>query len=163
MKEPTDGEWGQKIRKIAAEGRSGITLENELEYFINDRKDDAKLNILPALKSGKVVVMDRYIHSNMAYQGALGLDVDTILEKNRQFPWPQAVFFLDITPEEGLARIAGREGGANEGYEKADFLKKVFDLFRQKEFHSMIRVDASKSIEDINAEIMEQVLGLVGN
>ena len=36
-------------------------------------------NILPALRAGKTVVMDRYYYSNACYQGARGLDMESIL------------------------------------------------------------------------------------
>jgi dTMP kinase len=142
-----------KIREIASAGREGVTLEEELSYFINDRAEDAEKNIIPALDSGQVVVMDRYIHSNMAYQTALGLDINLIVEKNSSFPQPDRVFFLDIEPAEGLKRVDGRGGGANVGYEKIEFLEKVYGVFNQPEFDSMERVDATGTVEGI-AEII---------
>ncbi|GMT43010.1 MAG: thymidylate kinase [bacterium] len=162
LKEPTSGRWGKKIREIAVRGRADVTLEEELDFFIKDRREDVENNILPALGSGRTVVMDRYIPSNMAYQGALGFDVKTILEKNAQFPQPDAVFFLDVAPDTGLARISrGREGGTNEGYEKPDYLEKVFEVYRRKEFNYMTRLNGSRSADETHEEIMEKVLAIL--
>ena len=47
VKEPTDGFWGRKIREIAQNGRQGIAAEEELSYFILDREEDVKNNIVP--------------------------------------------------------------------------------------------------------------------
>jgi len=159
MKEPTEGEWGQKIREIAVKGRGNVTPEQELDYFIKDREEDATQNILPALDSGKVVVMDRYIYSNIAYQGALGIDIELIKEKNRKFPKPDILFFLDAPPETGIGRINDqRTGGANVGYEKIEYLQKVYEIYHSDEFNFMIRIDARKEIGEIQEEILEKVL-----
>ncbi len=160
LKEPTNGPWGQKIRQIATHGRDGVTREEELSYFINDREEDSKQNIIPALKAGKIVVMDRYIPSNMAYQGALGFDVKVIAEKNRHFPQPDITFFLDINPEEGLKRVEVR-GGANVGYEKIGFLKEVYRIFNGPGFESLIRIDARQGIDAVSGKIWERVSSLL--
>ena len=159
MKEPTESEWGQKIREIAEKGRDNVTAEQELDFFIKDREEDVAKNILPALARGIVVVMDRYIYSNIAYQGALGIDTQLIKEKNKKFPKPDMVFFLNAPPEKGLERISGgREGGANIGFEKADYLKKVYEIYCSDEFSFMIKVDARKEITEVHEEIFEKVL-----
>ncbi len=162
LREPTSGEWGQKIRRIAVDGREGITLEDELEYFINDRAEDLEKNILPALERGEVVVMDRYYFSNMAYQGALGLDVQDIFDRNKKFKTPDIVIFLDIKPSDGLNRIGEREGGANIGYEKLDYLEKVYEVFGGPLFNSMKRLDATGSVEEVSALIWAEVSPLFG-
>lgn len=159
LKEPTNGQWGRKIREIANHGRDGVTPRQELEFFLRDREEDVKNNILPALEVGKTVIMDRYIHSNMAYQGALGFDVAMIRKENLRFPQPDAVFLLDVAPGVGLKRITGgRKGGANVGYEKLDYLEKVYKIFRQKEFSAMIRINGERPEAEIQAEIMDKVL-----
>ncbi len=160
LKEPTNGPWGQKIRRIATHGRDGVTREEELSWFINDREEDSKQNIIPALITGKIVVMDRYIPSNMAYQGALGFDVKVIAEKNRHFPQPDIAFFLDIKPEEGLKRVEGR-GGANIGFEKIGFLKKVYRIFNGPGFESLIRIDARQGIDAVSGQIWDRVSPLL--
>ena len=162
LKEPTNGQWGMKIREIANIGRETVTLEEELSFFVNDRAEDAEKNIRPALESGKVVVMDRYIHSNIAYQTALGLDTDLIIEKNRNFPQPDKVFFLDIEPSAGLKRVDGRGDGANVGSEKIEFLEKVYEVFKRPEFDSMERIDATGSVEEIAEVITEKLKTVLG-
>ena len=77
--EPTEGLWGTKIRRLLVKGRGEITLEEELRWFMNDRREDVKNNISPALKSHQMVLMDRYYFSTAAYQGALGLDPQKIV------------------------------------------------------------------------------------
>ena len=160
LREPTNGVWGQKIRQIAVNGRDGVTREEELSYFINDREEDSRQNIIPALTAGKIVVMDRYIPSNMAYQGALGFDVKVIAKKNRHFPRPDITFFLDIKPEEGLERVEGR-GGANIGFEKIDFLKEVYRIFNGPGFEMMIRIDAKQGIAAVSDQIWSRVSPLL--
>ena len=61
FREPTDGIWGQKIREILTVGRGDVTWEEELSWFIEDRRENVKNNILPALNLNKVVLLDRYI------------------------------------------------------------------------------------------------------
>ncbi len=161
LKEPTDGRWGRKIRDIASRGRDGVTPRQELEFFLRDREEDVKNNILPALVAGKTVIMDRYIHSNMAYQGALDFDVEMIRKENLRFPQPDVVFFLDVAPDVGLGRITNsRKGGANVGYEKLDYLEKVYEIFRQKEFSKMIRINGERKEEEIQMEIVDKALAL---
>ena len=46
FREPTDGIWGQKIRKILAVGRGDVTREEELSWFIKDRQEDVKKKII---------------------------------------------------------------------------------------------------------------------
>lgn len=95
----------------------------------------------------------------MAYQGALGIDVELIREKNRGFPAPDMVFFLDAPPEKGIGRINDkRTGGANVGFEKAEYLKKVYDIYRNEEFDFMVRIDAENEIVEIQEQILQKVL-----
>ena len=57
FREPTDGVWGQKIRKILTVGRGDVTREEELSWFIEDRREDVKNNINPSLSANKVVLL----------------------------------------------------------------------------------------------------------
>ena len=75
-REPTDGPFGQKLRLSMITGR--LSPEEELALFHEDRRDHVEHLILPALEAGKVVILDRYFFSTMAYQGARGFDDGSI-------------------------------------------------------------------------------------
>lgn len=105
LKEPTDGKWGQMIRKLAQNGRN-LSPEEESRLFLKDRNEDVERNIRPALLQKRIVIMDRYYHSNIAYQGALGVDVDEIRQANEHFaPVPDVVIILDVAPSIGRSRL----------------------------------------------------------
>ncbi|MCA9269530.1 MAG: dTMP kinase, partial [Planctomycetales bacterium] len=127
-KEPTDGPWGRKIRRSAAEGR--MSLPEELHAFVEDRKEHVAELIRPGLDAGKIVLLDRYFYSTIAYQGARGADV---AQPTRDMlaiaPQPDLVLLLDADPAEGLSRIStGRQETPNE-FEKLDSLAAVRAIF----------------------------------
>ena len=133
FREPTDGIWGQKIRKILTLGRGGVTREEELSWFHKDRQEDVEKNISPALSKKNVVLMDRYYYSTAAYQGALGLDSEKILSENEAFaPIPDRAYIFTAPPEQCLKRIESSRDGYS-SFEKLEYLVKVqknFDSFQ---------------------------------
>ncbi len=110
FREPGDSEFGDKLRQQFRHGRT-VSPEEEARLFIEDRRIDVGDNIRPALAAGKVVIMDRYYFSTMAYQGALGLDADQLRESNESFaPRPDLTLILDLPAEVSVERIrASRE------------------------------------------------------
>jgi dTMP kinase len=132
LHEPTNGQWGQKIKELAKNGRHEITPEAELDLFYKDRIEDVEKNISPSIREKKVIVMDRYYYSNVTYQGARGLDPDYVEKKNEKIaPKPDLVVILDIPPPESSRRIiATRKDGPNH-FERTDYLEKVRNLFLQ--------------------------------
>ena len=126
-REPTDGPWGKKLRESATTGR--LEPEEELEYFLHDRKEHVENLILPSLREGKVVILDRYYFSTMAYQGCRGFDPAEIRRRNEEFaPRPDHLFILDIDVETALQRIGHRGDTANH-FEKQDSLQRCRDIF----------------------------------
>lgn len=126
-REPTDGPWGREIRATAATGR--LAPEKELELFLRDRQQHVEELISPALAAGKVVILDRYYFSTMAYQGCRGFDPAEIRRKNEAFaPQPDLLLILDLDVDTALSRIGGRGDIANE-FEKRDSLAKCREIF----------------------------------
>jgi dTMP kinase len=132
LREPTEGQWGRRIRELL-KGPAMPDVAVQLELFLNDREEDVRMNLAPALGQGKMVLMDRYYYSNAAYQGALGIPPESIIEQNRKrgFPEPDRVYLLDIAPEEALRRIRHRNGGGKGGdaFERMYFLEKVREIY----------------------------------
>jgi dTMP kinase len=158
LREPTDGVWGKKIRALTKEGRT-ITPEEECKWFLEDRKEDVANNIHPALSSGKIIVMDRYYYSNMAYQSALGLDMDKIKAVNEKFaPKPDLVVILDAPPKTGLDRIQNNRNEALNFFETLDYQEKVRERFlSMKDYENVIVLKAEESFQEVQEDIRKNV------
>jgi dTMP kinase len=78
--------------------RSALAL-----LFAADRLDHATGELLPALRSGKWVVSDRYVLSSLAYQ-ALDLPQTFIASINTLAPRPDLTIFLDVPSDVSLRR-----------------------------------------------------------
>ena len=157
FKEPTDSEYGRRIRQILKERK--VSPEEELKLFIKDREFNVRNNILPALKSGKIVIMDRYYYSTIAYQGALGLDVEMIRKLNEQFPKPDLVIILDVSPETALKRIKAKR--RPDRFKDLEYLRKVREIFLSLK-NNVVVVDAERNIEDVKRDVLKVALEHLG-
>lgn len=164
LREPTDGPWGRKIKDLATKGRT-ISPKEECEWFLEDRKEDVEKNILPALNENKIVILDRYYYSTMAYQGALGLSMVAIKNVNEKFaPVPDMVIIIDISPSIALKRIEHKRVQGLDHFESLDYQKNVRKKFQEMRDHSNVRlIDGNRSIEEIHAEIKRTVLELLNS
>jgi dTMP kinase len=128
--EPGGTPLGEKIRSILKKGCDlPLSPLTELMLFNASRSQLVTDVINPGLKSGRVVIGDRFTDSTLAYQ-AYGrrLDLDLVQEMDRiacQGLKPDLTFLLDLAPETGLSR----KGSA------------VNDRFEQEaiEFHHRVR------------------------
>lgn len=157
FREPSKGRWGRKIREKALLPDS-LTPEEELWLFLRDRKDNVSRVVKPALKQKKIVILDRYYFSTMAYQGARGIDVERIRRTNERFaPRPDLVFILDVDPKSGLERIEGRKKKYRL-FEREDYLQKVRKIFLGLKGRKFIHLDGQKPIEETSREILRLTL-----
>ena len=156
LKEPTDGPWGQKIRQLAQHGRHKVTPDTELEWFLEDRREDVAQNICPALAEGHIVLLDRYYFSTIAYQGAMGYDPEIIRQRNEAFaPQPDLLLLLEITPQQGLRRIRLQRG--LDGFEQLDYLRRVAAIFAAMCFPYLRRIPATVAPEIVHTRICREV------
>ncbi len=157
FREPSKGKWGREIKRKAAHPDS-LSPEEELELFLKDRKENVEKNLKPALKEKKIVILDRYYFSTIAYQGAKGIDRERIIKMNERFvAKPDLVFFLDVDPQEGLDRIKNRRK-KDKLFERAEYLVKVREIFKSFQGDKFIHIDASKPKKEIRAQIEKTVL-----
>lgn len=146
--EPTRGPHGMKLRESFTTGR--LAPEEELELFLADRRDHVEQVIKPSLAAGKVVILDRYYFSNMAYQGAIGFDPAEIRRRNEAFaPVPDLLFILDLDIDTALQRIGARGDTANE-FEKRENLERCREIFLSLKDEPFTRViDVSGPPEEV--------------
>jgi dTMP kinase len=162
LREPTDGVWGKKIKNLTKHGRN-VSPKEECHWFLKDREEDVENNINPALSQIKIVVMDRYYYSTIAYQGALGLNTDRIREENEKFaPRPDLVIILDVPPKVGLERITEKRKENLNYFETLDYQEEVRALFLSMESYDNVRIlDGSKGIDEVQGEIRRVVEELI--
>ena len=154
LAEPTRGAWGMKIRKLLSDGRKGISPQEELSWFINDRKEDIEMNIMPALKENIAVLMDRYYFSTAAYQGALGLEPDQIRLENEKFaPIPDRVLIFLASPEKCLERIESSRDQKST-FEKLDYLKNVQEIFKSFNGPNIRFIESVGSVYEVHEKVL---------
>jgi len=154
-REPTDGPHGRQLRESATAGR--LSAEEELGLFLSDRREHVETLIRPALEAGKIVILDRYYFSTMAYQGARGFDPEEIRRANEAFaPPPDLLLVLDLPLDTALARIGVRDGAVNE-FERREGLARCREIFRSVEAPCVRVIDAGQSVQAIQAAIRKEV------
>ncbi len=151
--EPFDSPAGRLIKSLKIRPEA----HEEARLFTEDRRLHVKDVIAPAIKSGKVVVCDRYIYSSMAYQGARGIDPEKILSENREFaPIPDLIFLLEIPVEDSLSRIdTGRSSFS--AFEDRAYLEKVKLIYQSLADPAIHRLDARGTRDQVHHQIISIV------
>jgi dTMP kinase len=133
-----------------------LSLEEEVETFVKDRKEHVESLINPALQEGKVVIVDRYYFSTMAYQGARGLDPLELMKRNELFaPEPDLLVLLDIEPVGGLERIKTRGDRANH-FENTGTLQKAREIFNSIQKPYLYRLSAAQDPQVLRDLIVQR-------
>lgn len=157
-REPTDGRFGRRIRELARAGERA-PADEELRWFVEDRREHVEQTLEPALAAGRWVVTDRYFLSTVAYQGARyqgarGLDWERILaDSEAAFPAPDLALLFELPVDVGLERATARDG-ARDAFERADELERVAAIFAAIERRWIARVDASGAVEQVSARAL---------
>ena len=118
--------------------------------------------ICAMIDAGYDVICDRYYYSSMAYQGSQ-TDFTWVRDMNLNCPEirrPDLCIFLDLSPDESLARI-GRERTHTEIYEK----KEILEAVRRQFLHVFSELDdkvavintTGQSIDEVAAKVTEAV------
>lgn len=156
-REPTDGVYGQQIRRLY-QARGSVSRQEELDLFLADRREHVTQLIAPALAQGKVVVTDRYYFSTAAYQGVVGFDPETIIRQNELFaPVPDLVILLELAPAQAVMRIQRYRQETLNHFEQEESLRQVAQVFKSLDRAYIKRVDASQEIDVIHSQIVAHV------
>ena len=160
--EPGDTAVGKELRRIVLDPATGdLSDRTEALLYAADKAEHVDHVVLPALARGEVVITDRYVDSTLAYQGAgRTLDVGEVEAVAR---WatgdlrPHLTVVLDLAPEAGLGRFAGRDRIEAQSLEFHQRVRQGFlDLAAADTDHYVV-LDARAPIDDIAAAIRERV------
>ena len=166
-REPGGTPISEEIRNVILDKKNvDMDPRTEALLYAASRRQHIVQKILPALKEGKLVLCDRFLDSSLAYQGgARGLGIENVLNVNlfaTEGFEPDLTVLFDISPEEGLARIAANSGREVNrlDVEKLSFHKKV-----REAFHTLAKanpkryaiIDASKDKETVYQEAYQAI------
>jgi dTMP kinase len=158
LREPTASPWGRRLRAAMSAGRRVLAPSQELDLFLQDRRYDVAAHIQPALAAHKLVLMDRYYFSTIAYQGALGIDPEMIRRLNEAFaPVPDVVFLLLISPAQAVERIRHARGRADDVFEREDYLKRVDAVFRTMQGPHIHPIAADQPIDRVTSALQQTI------
>jgi dTMP kinase len=158
--EPTYGPHGRRLRESARTGR--LSPEAERDLFVLDRRWDVETNIQPALAAGKVVLLDRYYFSSIAYQGARGLDPADIRARSEAIaPPPDLVLLFDLDPETAIQRIEKSRGETPNLFEGLEYQRQVREIFLSLTDAFIVRIEASADTEVVWERVKSEIENII--
>ncbi len=136
----------------------------EVLAIASDRAHHIAKVVMPLIEKGFIVVMDRYIYSSIAYQGASGADLNWIETVNNFAPPPDIAIYLDVPLEIALRRIPHNSPRRLRYFEYVDRLRKALEIYRMLVRRGvLISVDATQSIDRVVSSCLHIVLGRLGS
>ncbi|MCP4685498.1 MAG: dTMP kinase, partial [bacterium] len=112
LREPGSTPVAEKIRKILLSNNSSINDITELLLYEAARSEITDREIAPLLKSGHIVLCDRFYDSTTAYQGyGRGLDVSMVKRLHKVAVGdikPHLTLLFDINLKTASARLGGK-------------------------------------------------------
>lgn len=156
-REPGGTLLGERIREILL--NFDMDIRSELLLFEASRAQLVSQVIKKDLELSKVVILDRFTDSTLAYQGyGRGVDIDLIKKLNEfatQGIVPDLTFLLDVDPEVALRRIKEKSR-----FDDIYFLKRVREGFLKiaREDRSRVVVVSSELEEE---EVFRNIIGIL--
>lgn len=166
-REPGGVRLAEEIRQLILDPKNTeIDSKTEMLLFAAARRLHMQEKMLPALKAGKVVIVDRFIDSSVAYQGygrELGVEVvDWLNNFATDGLKPDLTLYFDIDTDVALDRImSNRADEVNRlDLERAEMHRKVRQGYLkmvEKEPQRFVTIDASQSVEKVVSDTIEVI------
>ncbi|WP_300402055.1 dTMP kinase [Nocardioides sp.] len=164
--EPGDTPVGREVRRIVLSPETGALADRtEALLYAADKAEHVETLVLPALERGEVVITDRYVDSTLAYQGAgRSLAVEEVEAVAR---WatgdlrPHLTVVLDLAPEAGLGRFAGRDRIEGESLEFHQRVREAFVAMAEDDPDHYLVLDARAPVDEIAERVRDAVRPLL--
>jgi dTMP kinase len=171
LREPGGVEASERIRDLVKDPALTIGPRAEALLYAAARAQLVEETLRPALERGELVLLDRFVDSSLAYQGAgreLGVDaVRAINAFGTGGLQPDVTQLLRIDPAEGRARQDVR-GEAPDRLEQAgeDFFTRIaaaYDELATREPDRIRVLDASAPPESVLAQALDAISASLGS
>jgi dTMP kinase len=169
LREPGGVELSERIRALVKDPALAPTPRAEALLYAAARAQLVEERIRPLLRQGAVVLLDRFVDSSLAYQGAgRALGVEQVREINLFATGglvPDRTLLLRVSPAEGRARMdeRPREPDRLEREDEA-FYAAIADAYEQlalEEPQRIRTIDASQTPERVLADALAAVEDLL--
>jgi dTMP kinase len=160
---------GRDIDQLLA--RNAVTRLTLALMYATDFFDQVEHRIVPALRSGTVVLADRFIYTLIARGVVRGINRDYLSGLYAMALRPHLTFWLNVRPETAFARefkkaqaISYWEAGRDMSLSHDLFwsfiryqtmIKREFEVMAKK--HSFIELDGEASVSSVNKQLRQRI------
>ena len=161
-REPGGISLSESIRDLLLNDEYDMDGKTEALLFAASRRVHLVEKIIPALKSGKIVLCDRFIDSSLAYQGfARGLGFDSIFTINKfaiETNMPDSTIYLRLDPKIGLLRKKDNNVEHNRlDNEEIDFHERVVMGYNKLSEEYPDRIKTVNANQDVEAVLNDTI------
>lgn len=150
--------WGKTIL-MYLDGKINLSTEEQFfAYFVDMLKDQKEIET--DLNFGKIVVLDRYVPSTIAFQCAKGFDCNAAVNiiNNMNIIIPDITIFLDVDPEISIKRKKLQKKMLDKHESDLALQRSVRNQYRNLYKSNMfskkwVLINSNKDIEEIQVEI----------
>lgn len=169
LREPGGVRAAERIRELVKDPDARIGPRAEALLYAAARAQLVDERLAPLLAHGALVLLDRFVDSSLAYQGAgRELGVDAVREINAFATGgltPDRTLLLRLTPEQGRARARDRSTPPDRLEREADeFFARIataYDELAAAEPARIAVIDATQESEKVLADALAAVADLV--
>ncbi len=158
IREPGGTPAGEAVRDLLLHAPVAPAPWTEALLYAAARAELVDAVLAPGLAAGRVLVLDRFIDSSLAYQGhARGLGIDAVFAVNRpalQGVLPVLTLVLEVDPAAALARSGG--GGDRieaEGVRLQRLVAEGFTRLAELYPERVRLVDGSRSVDAVAGDV----------
>ncbi|HEY1689737.1 MAG TPA: dTMP kinase [Solirubrobacteraceae bacterium] len=169
LREPGGVAASERIRALLQDPELAVSPRAETLLYAAARAQLVQERLLPALESGATVLLDRFLDSSLAYQGAgRGLGVEQVRSLNEfatEGLVPDRTLLLRVDPEQGLARLGDR-GGQLDRMEREELgffatIGAAYDALAAAEPQRVRVIDAAQAPERVLADALAALADLI--
>lgn len=165
-REPGGIRIAEAIRKIILDPKNtAIDGKTELLLFAAARRQHLNEKVRPALATGKVVIIDRFIDSSVAYQGYARdisvAEVNMINEVATDGLLPDLTLYFDVDTEIGLSRVMSGNREVNrldlEARQMHEKVRAGYQEVAKLNSDRIVTIDASQPLEKVVIDTLQVI------
>jgi dTMP kinase len=158
LREPGGVAVAERIRELVKDPALVVDPRAEALLYAAARAQLVAERLMPLLDAGADVLLDRFVDSSLAYQGAgRGLGVAAIAELNRFATAglvPDLTLYVRVAPEVGARRAAGDDRMEQAGAAFFETVAAAYDALAAAEPQRIVVLDGQQPPEDVLASAL---------